>query len=424
MSDTLVHNENKAGTAVEVRTFGGFSIIYRGEEISFGLQNESQIVHLLQLLLHFREDGVSRELAKAELFGDRAIDDVSHSIRNIIYNLRKKLRELDFPDSRYVVKKEGVYFWADDVEVIEDASEFEALANQALELRDDKVKEEMLDRAVHMYSGRFLNGDQSSVWAVAEAERYRDLFGQCVNELADILRHDHKFSQLYDLSIYATQVDPLSEWEILTLESMSGLGLFDQTEKFFDDTVAKYNEEFGGSSSNYLRSFVNRLGMKLVIGNESIEEIQKKMHDTAHQDKFGYYCSLPVFQEIYRIAERMMQRSGDRLYLMLCTILDGKGNPMLTGTRLEDLSARLKDAIIKSVRHTDTITRYGNGQYLILLIDTSYEDCSTIASRINTNFIRPGQRTSVRYTVNNVITSDQVAHKKCQGAREVPVNKK
>lgn len=96
MSDKLVQFDNEtAAGAINVVTFGGFSVAYNGREISFGQQNESQIVHLLQLLLHCRDKGVTRDLAKAELFRDREIDDVSHSIRNIIYNLRKKLREYD-----------------------------------------------------------------------------------------------------------------------------------------------------------------------------------------------------------------------------------------------------------------------------------------------------------------------------------------
>ena len=76
---------------------------------------------------------------------------------------------------------------------------------------------------------------------------------------------------------------------------------------------------------------------------------------------------------------------------------------MLGGTRFESLSERLQEAIITSVRYTDTVTKYGKGQYLILLINTSYEDCSIIAGRINKHFRKPGQRTSVDYSVSNII---------------------
>ena len=412
MSDMSVEVENETkASLLEVKTFGGFSVAYNGNEISFGQQNESQLVHLLQLLLHFRKRGVSRELAKAELFGDRSVDDVSHSIRNIIYNLRKKLREFDLPESQFVMKKAGAYFWADDFPVLEDASEFEALIEEALECTDDRDKEEILINAAHLYTGRFMEGFESSVWTAAEAERYKGLFAKCINELADLLRNESKYQLMYDISLYATEVDPFDEWEVLTLEAMSGLGMFDETETFYNKTVDKYVSEFGDKNAAYIKAFVNRLGMKLVIGNESIEEIQEKMRGKNVYDQYGYYCSLPVFQEIYRMTERVLQRSSDRIHLMLCTIVDGKGNPMLAGARLEDLSSRLRDSIIKSVRNTDTITRYGKGQYLILLIDTAYEDCSIVASRIDSNFIKAGQRTGVRYSVNNVISPRSISSK-------------
>ena len=388
---------------LQVRTFGGFSLTYEGSEIAFGNQNESQMVQFLQLLLHYREQGVSRDMAKAVLFGDRDVDDVSHSIRNILYNLRKKLRELGFPESQYVVKKGGIYYWTEDIPVLEDSTEFEDSYRYALEIEKDDERIDVLTYATYLYAGRFLAGNESSVWSMQEAERYREIFSDCVNELVDLLRGSHKFKLMYDIGVYASKVDPFSEWEIVTLEALAGLGRFDKTEKFYYDTVDAYTAEYGGRTNSYVREFVNRIGLKLVIGHESLEEIQAKMHDDADHDRKGYYCSLPVFQEIYRITERMMERAGEKIFLMLCTIMDSKGNPMKEGARLEELSVRLKEAILESVRYTDTVTRYGKGQYLVILVNTTYEDCSIISGRINSHFIKAGQKTSVTYSVNNVI---------------------
>ena len=397
-------NENYT---INVRTFGGFSIRYKGEELSFGNQSESQMVQLLQLLLHYRKQGLSRDLAKAALFGDRDVDDVSHSIRNIIYNLRKKLRALGLPESQYVVKRGGVYFWCDDIQVIEDAAEFEEAFNKALECGDDEQKTELLTDACYMYAGRFLAGNESSVWSAQEAERYREIFSDCVTELTDILREAHKYKQLLDVSTFASKVDPFSEWEILTLEALGRLGKFDRTESFYRKTVDMYVKEYGGRANSYVREFINRIGLKLVVGHETLEEIQKKIGNPDDYDRKGYYCSLPVFQEIYRMTERMMERSGEKIFLMLCTILDSKGNPMREGSRLEELSERLRNTIIESVRHTDTVTRYGKGQYLVLLINTTEEDCSVVSDRISSRFIREGQRTSLSYSVSNIIVSNR-----------------
>ena len=399
-------NSNEDYT-INVKTFGGFSIRYKDSELSFGNQSESQMVQLLQLLLHFRRQGLSRDLAKAALFGDRDVDDVSHSIRNIIYNLRKRLKALGLQDSQYVVKKKGVYFWCDDIKVIEDASEFETAFDNAMNCEDNEQKIDMLTNACYMYAGRFLAGNESSVWSAQEAERYREIFSDCVFELTDMLRDAHKYKQLLDVSTYASKVDPFSEWEILTLEALGRLGKFDRTESFYRKTVDMYVKEYGGRANSYVREFINRIGLKLVVGHESLEEIQSKIGNPDDYPREGYYCSLPVFQEIYRMTERMMERSGEKIFLMLCTILDSKGNPMREGSRLEELSERLRQTIIESVRHTDTVTRYGKGQYLVLLINTTEEDCSIVSKRISSRFIREGQRTSLSYSVSNIIVSNR-----------------
>ena len=399
-------NSNEDYT-INVKTFGGFSIRYKDSELSFGNQSESQMVQLLQLLLHFRRQGLSRDLAKAALFGDRDVDDVSHSIRNIIYNLRKRLKALGLPDSQYVVKKKGVYFWCDDIKVIEDASEFETAFDNAMNCEDNEQKIDMLTNACYMYAGRFLAGNESSVWSAQEAERYREIFSDCVIELTDMLRDAHKYKQLLDVSTYASKVDPFSEWEIMTLEALGRLGKFDRTESFYRKTVDMYVKEYGGRANSYVREFINRIGLKLVVGHESLEEIQSKISNPDDYPREGYYCSLPVFQEIYRMTERMMERSGEKIFLMLCTILDSKGNPMREGSRLEELSERLRQTIIESVRHTDTVTRYGKGQYLVLLINTTEEDCSIVSGRISSRFIREGQRTSLSYSVSNIIVSNR-----------------
>ncbi|MBQ6369686.1 MAG: hypothetical protein IJJ17_06395, partial [Parasporobacterium sp.] len=104
------------------------------------------------------------------------------------------------------------------------------------------------------------------------------------------------------------------------------------------------------------------------------------------------------------MVERMLERGGQSIYLMLCTIVDGKGNAMREGAVLEELSARLEASIQESVRHSDAITRYGKGQYLVLLINTTLENCAVVQKRINHSFIVRRQRSGVEYYVNSVIS--------------------
>ena len=70
--------------------------------------------------------------------------------------------------------------------------------------------------------------------------------------------------------------------------------------------------------------------------------------------------------------------------------------------KLDELSGRLKEALIQSVRRTDTITRYGKGQYLVLLINTTRENCAVVEKRIKSLFLVKRQRTGVEFAVSSL----------------------
>ena len=90
------------------------------------------------------------------------------------------------------------------------------------------------------------------------------------------------------------------------------------------------------------------------------------------------------------------------VYLMVCTIVNGKGYPMKEGAVLNRLSERLTGAICQSIRHSDTVCKYSKNQYLILLINTTREDCAIVEERIDRNFRTEGQRTGLKFHVSPV----------------------
>jgi hypothetical protein len=90
-----------------------------------------------------------------------------------------------------------------------------------------------------------------------------------------------------------------------------------------------------------MMDMLSELGDQMQHTHEVLDEIQDHLSGRAQGIKGGYLCSYPVFQGIYRMVERMIERGGQSIYLMLCTIVDGKGNPMREGAMLDELSERL-----------------------------------------------------------------------------------
>lgn len=392
--------------ALYVQTFGGFSLTYKGKVITGNVKSrESQFIYLMQLVLHERVNGVSRERLEEALFADRDIEDIRHAMRSVIYNAKKKLQKAGLPDVNYIVQKDGVYCWTKEVPVVEDAREFERLYQEAESETDPDSRLGLFIDACYHYTGEFLPAHAGILWAAREARRYRALFCSCVEKTVSLLRNGQNFLQMEELGVYAAKISPLSDWETVTMEALVSLGRYEDARRLYDDTVELYFQEQGLRISGRMKELFHKLGAQMEHRYKALDDIQTSLSEEREDKPGGYLCSYPVFQGIYRMVERMMGRGGQSVYLMLCIVVDARGRAIKDEKALEDLTGRLGDAVLNSVRRSDAVSRYGRGQYLVLLVNTTFEDCHIIQERINRHFRAGHQRTGIQYYVNGVICS-------------------
>lgn len=391
---------------LRVQMFGSFSIFWEGRLVTGGAKSsESQFIYLMQILLHNREEGVSRDNLEQVLFGDRDIDDIHHALRSVIYNSRQKLKAAGLPEGKYIIQKKGIYYWASPIPVAEDAERFRNLCRKAEEETDSAEKLRLYLEACHCYTGDFLANQTAMPWVAQESKKYREMFCSCVEKAVALLREEGDYRQMKELGIYAAQINPMSDWETVAMEALMSMGQYEEARKLYDDTVEMYFQEQGLRPSGRLMKLFNELGDRMDRRYDTMDNIQRSLEENASDMDGGYICAYPVFQGIYRMMVRMMERGGQSVYLMLCRVVDSKGNPMKEGSVLEELSRRLEETIRISVRRGDVISRYGKGQYLVLLVNTTRENCGIVQKRINWNFLTGRQRTGVRYCVGSVICS-------------------
>ena len=104
---------------LQVQMFGRFEMTWNGKPLAGSSRSsESQFNYLMQLLLHFRKEGVSRETLEHTLFEDRDLTNVHHALRSVIYNTKKKLYAAGFPDIALIEQKKGIYRWTNEIPVI------------------------------------------------------------------------------------------------------------------------------------------------------------------------------------------------------------------------------------------------------------------------------------------------------------------
>ena len=386
-----------------VRMLGGFSLRWNGQLVAGGSKaSDSQSESLLQILIHEGEEGVSRDKLEELLFGDRDMSNIHHALQSVIYNTKKKLTKAGIPAASCIEQVKGVFRWSGSVPTVVDTAVFEDLYRRAQDTKDLDERLALYLDACYAYGGEFLAMQTGTIWVAREARRYKELFCVCMERAAELLRVNQDFFQMEALGQYASRIDPLADWEIVTMEALVSLNRAKEARKLYDTTVQYYFNEQGLHPSKRLLEQFDRLGEKMQYRHQVLDKIQADLTGGADRSQGGYLCNYPVFLGIYRMVERMLERGGQSVYLMLCTIVDSKGNPMQEGQVLEQLISRMADAVRLSIRRGDAMCRYGKGQYLVLLINTTRENCNVIQRRINARFLTGRQRTGIEYYVNSV----------------------
>ena len=386
-----------------VRMLGGFSVTWNGKLIAGGSKaNGSQFAYLLQILIHNREKGVTRDRLEELLFEDREMSNIHHALQSVIYNAKKRLEQAGLPPVSYIEQRKGVFFWTTQIEVVEDAASFDELYQKAEKAENLEERLALYLDACHWYTGEFLPMQAGVIWAAREARRYREAFCDCMEKATALLRVQQDYFQMEELGSYAAKVDPLADWEPVTMEALVSMGRYEEARKLYEDTVDYYFNEQGLRPSKKLMDQFERLGEEMMHRYAVLDQIQEDLSGRSDSQPGGYLCTYPVFQGIYRMVERMLERGGQSVYLMLCTVVDGKGNPMKPGPKHEELSKRMGDAIRHTIRRGDALTQYGKGQFLVLLVNTTRENCTVIQKRINDRFIIGRQRSAIQYYVNSV----------------------
>ncbi len=388
---------------LHVKTFSNFRMTYNGKLITGkNKSSESQFNYLMQILLHNKENGVEREQLEESLFKNRDLDNIHHAAQSVIYNAKKRLKEYGFPDVNYIYQKNGVYYWTKEIPVEEDAEVFEKTLQMAQKMEDDQEAISAYLKAIHLYTGEFLENQLSTGWVARENWRYRNLFAQAVSECAQRMRQNDEYEMMEDLGRYAMSVQPLNDWESLLMEAYVFLKKYREAQDLYEKTVDLYLEEQGIRPSQKMSDLINKLGEQLEFPHEMLHDIQMRLTEP-EETPGGYVCSYPVFYGIYQTFSRIMERSGQAVYLMLCTIVDSKGNMLQDGAKLTELSAKLGEVLQKTLRRSDVINRYSKAQYLVLLTNTTRENCEVVQKRINKAFITNRQRIHVKYHVNSVL---------------------
>lgn len=413
---------------IKVQMFGNFRMDYNGAPfVAEKMHKESQFNRMMQALIHYSDCGIAKDKLEEIVIGERDIDAPHTALRVIVYKTKQKLAQLGLPGKNLVYLEGGIYYWTPDIEIEEDAAEFEKLYNEACALEkqmphepesaetvcDERIKEiednmlELYIKALYLYKGEFLAAYTGETWIAQEARRYHIMFEKIINEAAYILRKRKQFKGLEKLGVYAAKVDPFNEWEELIMEAMVETRRYDEAEELYTDVVDYYLRECGIYPSSRLLEILEKYSNQMNHAHEILENIQEGMNEQEETERGGYFCSYPVFRGIYQASIRIMKRTRVPVYLMLCTLEDEEGRQVQSETKMNKYSRQLKKCVGESIRYSDiyAVNEAMVNNMIILAFDNTAHSKELYPMG---NIFESSNYVKMKETLKNIITSQTI----------------
>lgn len=340
---------------IKVQMFGNFRMDYNGAPfVAEKMHKESQFNRMMQALIHYSDCGIAKDKLEEIVIGERDIDAPHTALRVIVYKTKQKLAQLGLPGKNLIYLEGGIYYWTPDIEIEEDAAEFEKLYNEACALEkqmpqepesaetvcDERIKEiednmlELYVKALYLYKGEFLAAYTGETWIAQEARRYHTMFEKIVNEAAYILRKRKQFKRLEKLGVYAAKVDPFNEWEELIMEAMVETRRYDEAEELYTDVVDYYLRECGIYPSSRLLEILEKYSNQMNHAHLEIQRLDLDNVDNRKNLIIGLtgFTSVTAWAKLYStkfIREHNLRFIEDVYYedthfSMLCVLLAKK----------------------------------------------------------------------------------------------------
>lgn len=370
---------------LKVHTFGSLEITYGDTPILLGKHNVTKAMRLLVILLYSGKQGIARNKLLTELFENEELSNAANSLRVTSHRLKKTLAEAGFPEYEYISTKGGYYYWDCPMEVQIDAKRFEEFVEKARNTENEEEKANLYKRACDLYRGEFLAKMSAEEWVIMESIRLKKLFTEATSALTEYLMQVRDYEEALHYVENACAIYPFDEWQSLQMDCYISMNRYKDAMQVYEQTAKLLLEELGTHPSDRMMEQFKAMSQHISSRPQIIDEIQEGLkEDTMEQGAF--YCSLPSFRDGYRIIRRGMERNGQSVFLLVCTIIDGKGRPMEASKKLDVMSEELFNAIHSSLRRCDSFAKYNQGQYLVMLMGTNQENCQIVIDRISKNF--------------------------------------
>ncbi len=392
-----------------VYMFGVFSLRYQDRDVTPEKNTTKKSMQLLQLLLYYRKEGITREKLLHTLYGQGNVENPSNNLKVITYQLRKKLVEAGLPDWNYIENRGGTYYWTSPMEVETDVEVFGSLLQRAEAATDPGERMDLFCEVCHSYKGEFLTNLSGEEWVMMESTCYREQYFKALEAAEQELKERKRYLELLELCNDAIGMYPFEEWQAVKIDCLMAMNRFKEAMEVYEATTRMYFEEMGLPPSDRMLDRLRDMGSKIYTSAQAATSITSILQEKEPRKAGAYFCGFPSFIDGYRMMRRVVERHGESVYMMVCTLTDAKGNHLEDRDRIQTMTPILRESIGKSLRSGDVYSMYSPTQFVLLLFGTQGSGCGLIRERILKRFTtgHKSWRECVRFYATSVIDVGQ-----------------
>jgi DNA-binding SARP family transcriptional activator/GGDEF domain-containing protein len=368
---------------------GKFQMLMESNILNDENMRSSMLTKLMVYILLHREQAISAEDLSVALWQEDEVENPVGALKNLMYRLRQMMKS-KFGDNEFVITNVGSYQWNSDIRVTIDIEEFEMMCKLA---NESKTQEEAIanyEKALYLYQGNFMSKIGELHWVMTLNAYYHSMFLSAIKKLAQLYLEMERYEMMEIVCKNALQYEDADEqlyyYLILARARMNKIKLAQETYQKAQEILLR---EVGIRDSKKLQE-AYRIILKEKKGQESENIKNVSLAMTEANPEGAYLCGYPVFEEIYRLEARRLQRQDDQEFMLMFTIIPASrnfGSLELTEQFYHTkIMEKFQRTLLASLRMCDVVARYSDLQFVLLLPKCSYECSMIVANRIISKF--------------------------------------
>jgi DNA-binding SARP family transcriptional activator len=398
-------------SVMQVQTLGRFDVKKSHQSLVDASAGSRKIWELFKFMMTHRHRSFTPESLLDSLWSSEDYSDPRSTLRRQMHRLRQVLCEQDnAADAEIsILYHNGYYRWNPERQAIIDADQFETAVKMGDSMKIDLPLKALshYQTALHHYQGDYLPECFDQQWVFPVRNHYRRLYLKTVLSVSDLLKDQRQFSEIIKISEKAIELDIYEEeFHLRFMDALLNLGERKQALEHYEYITGFFYQEMGIKPSPAFKNIYK----KMLSSQPTLDSMEALQADLDGSDPFenAFFCSAEVFRSIYELERRRSERSGVKAVIGMITL--DQPHTASHGQQQQRMQA-FQQHVLRQLRKGDTVTRWNDSQFLVLLPGLDTETMDKVLNRVVQQFPHetPEGRTHIKANCQ-LILPPQAAH--------------